>query len=352
MAKHPMKPVQPLRLSPLRSCEVRVERRVLADGSIKEYTYARRSKDQVEVRSADSIASLIDSFQRSPKWNKLAPQTQTMYCIYLRDLHRAFGHVAAYKVKRADIMVARDAIAAKRGHGAATGFIRAASGVFTWALDMQWGNVHINPAANGSKDLEKGHLLAWTQEEADVALARLPEHLRRVVVLALYTGARRGDLCGMTWENYDGDSLHFVPQKTRRHTTELLSVPCHPALQAELSAWRGEAAATATILTDAQGKPWKGNLLSHYLPEALCRIGLTNELNVHGLRKLACANLADAGCSTHEIAAITGHRTLGMIQLYTETANRRKLGRSAIARLADLKSGAPVDNVLSIGPKR
>jgi hypothetical protein len=36
----------------------------------------------------------------------------------------------------------------------------------------------------------------------------------------------------------------------------------------------------------------------------LPRIGLPGELNVHGLRKLAAASLADAGCSTHEIAAI------------------------------------------------
>ena len=37
------------------------------------------------------------------------------------------------------------------------------------------------------------------------------------------------------------------------------------------------------------------------------RAGLPR-LGIHGLRKLAATRLADAGCSTHEIAAITGHR--------------------------------------------
>lgn len=267
-----------------------------------------------------------------------------MYTIYLRRLFE-IGHTIAGDLKRRHIMDIRDAIAQQRGHGAAVGFIRAASAVFTWAIKRGWDGIEINPASRGSEDLRRGSLLAWTQEEADVALARLPEHLRRVVVLALYTAARRGDLCAMTWENYDGECLEFVPQKTRRKTVDPVVVPCHPILKAELDAWRVETK-TRTILTDAQGKPWKPNLLSHALPAALPKIGLSNELNVHGLRKLAATNLADAGCTTHEIAAIAGHHTLAMVELYTRTANRRRLAKSAIGRLLDLKTGGPVDNVL------
>jgi integrase len=32
----------------------------------------------------------------------------------------------------------------------------------------------------------------------------MPEHLRRVVILALYTAQRRGDLIALTWAQYDG----------------------------------------------------------------------------------------------------------------------------------------------------
>jgi integrase len=87
-----------------------------------------------------------------------------------------------------------------------------------------------------------------------------------------------------------------------------------------------------SILLDAHGHPWKPTLLSQYLTAALVRLGLSNDLGGHGLRKLAAARLADAGCSTPEIAAITGHRTLSMVQLYTRSADQARLVAVAIDR--------------------
>jgi integrase len=129
-----------------------------------------------------------------------------------------------------------------------------------------------------------------------------------------------------------------VPQKTRHRQPEQLVIPCLPALKAELDEWRKGALTgigNATILANARGKPWHPNNVSHQLPEALARIGLTNELNVHGLRKLAARNLAEAGCSSKLIAAITGHASLQMIELYTRSADQKTMAEAAIIRLAD-----------------
>lgn len=56
-------------------------------------------------------------------------------------------------------------------------------------------------------------------------------------------------------------------------------------------------------------------------------------LTVHGLRHTAATMLADAGCSTREIMAVTGHRTEAMVALYTEGADRRRSADAAIARM-------------------
>jgi integrase len=53
----------------------------------------------------------------------------------------------------------------------------------------------------------------------------------------------------------------------------------------------------------------------------------------HGLRKTAASRLAEAGCSTHEIAAITGHKTLAMVELYTRGADQKRRATAAIFRL-------------------
>ncbi|HEX3346756.1 MAG TPA: hypothetical protein VHS58_01485, partial [Acetobacteraceae bacterium] len=50
-------------------------------------------------------------------------------------------------------------------------------------------------------------------------------------------------------------------------------------------------------------------------------------------RSLAAVRLAEAGCSTLEIGAITGHRTLSMIALYTASSDQQRLAEAAIVRL-------------------
>ena len=50
---------------------------------------------------------------------------------------------------------------------------------------------------------------------------------------------------------------------------------------------------------------------------------------------MAAAELADAGCSVHEIAAITGHQSLSMVQLYTRSADQERLASAAIVRLSE-----------------
>ena len=60
-----------------------------------------------------------------------------------------------------------------------------------------------------------------------------------------------------------------------------------------------------------------------------------NGLVFHGLRKSAAARLAEAGCSEHEIMAITGHKTLSEVQRYTRQARQKTMAQSAIAKLSD-----------------
>lgn len=309
----------------------RVVRRKLADGTIKEYRYAAYKPKRPKT-AADSLDALIRAYRRSPEWAALKPHTQTTYAIYLRPLEDV-GHLQVREIKRREVLTIRDAIAKARGNGAGTGFVRAASAVFGWAVDHDW--IEHSPVQRLRK-LPAGHLRAWTRQEADAAQTLLPEHLRRVVVLARYTGQRRGDLCALTWNAYDGTTIRLTQQKTG----EALAIPAHPVLKAELDGWRAGAVAgiaAAPILTNTLGRAWKPQHLSHELPKALATIGLSPDLNVHGLRKLAAAELADAGCSTHEIAAVTGHRTLAMVELYTRTADQKRLAGAAVARLTTIE---------------
>jgi integrase len=299
----------------------RVVKRKLADGSVKVYryqAYVKRPRDQ------DTIGDLIQAYNESPEWHALAEATKTVYAIYHRVLV-PLGHLQVKNIKRRDLLRLRDAIATARGNGAANGFIRSISVLFGWALDREW--IETNPAYR-LKKLAAGHLPAWTPEQVATALRLLPPHLCRAVLLALYTGQRRGDLCRLAWTAYDGQTIRLVQQKTGAP----LILPVHHELKRELDTWSREA---VTILTDQHGLPWRPVNLSEQLPYALQKIGLPAGLNIHGLRKSAAANLADAGCSASEIAAVTGHKSLQMVALYTASADQERMAKAAIIRLSD-----------------
>jgi len=299
----------------------RVVRRKLADGTIKEYQYAAYKRHSRVL--ADSVIACIRAYRRSPGWDALAASTASGYGFYLRHLEAALGDRGVAQVSRRDIITIRDGIARTKGNGAATGFVRACGAFFTWAVDAEW--IGHSPV-HKIKRLAGGHLPAWTLEQAHVALSGLPDHFRRAVILGLYTGQRRGDLCAVRWSAYDGSVICFVQQKTKT----VMVLPVHPELKAELDTWDRTA---VTILTDARGKPWKANKLSVTLPLALRTLGLPPGLNMHGLRKLFAASIADGGGTTHQIAAGTGHRTLGMVSLYTRSADQKRLGAEAVALL-------------------
>jgi integrase len=302
----------------------RVVRHKLADGTVKEYRYPPKAPSS---RFADdSVAALIQSYRLSPEWARLSPKTQANKGYYLRHLER-LGDKPLAELSRGDVLAMRDAVAHVSGHGAANLFLAVTNALLGWALDR--GKIPFNPVAKARR-LEGGHLPAWTPEQADYALAGLPEPLRRVVVLARFKGQRRGDLCGMMWSAYDGSCLRLTQQKTGA----ALVIPCQPALKAELDRWRREAT-SLFVLTNEHGKPWQPDHMTHAVEDAMRGLGLGG-LNVHGLRKLCAAELANAGCSTHEIAAITGHKSLQMVQLYTASANQERLAHAAVAKLVRL----------------
>ena len=323
-------------MPPFRKSLPRVVKKTLADGTIKEYRYAKRKA--TSRHSADTVGALTIAYRLSPEWRGLADGTRKNYSGYLRDLER-LQDLAVKSITRRHIIDMRNAVAVARGNGASTGFLRAASALFTWAMDNDW--LDHSPAAR-VKEIPGGHLPAWTWEQAEHAMIHLPEPYRRAVVLAVYIGQRRGDLVALRWDAIAGSQIRLTQEKTKTP----LVIPVHPVLAMELAAWRKDAS-TPFILTSQRGKPWTGQNLSRMLPLALTAIGLP-ALGIHGCRKLAAARLAEAGASMNQIAAVTGHKTLSMVQFYTASADQERMASAAIAMLP-LQTG---DKPATVAKKR
>lgn len=294
--------------------EKRVTRR-LADGSVKTYTYDRKP-----AASVWTVGKVIVSYKRSPAFTKLAAGTRRQYDGLLRLL-APLSDVPIADVKRRHIRAIRDELADTPGK--ANNFVRTARALFSFALEDDL--IDFNPLLR-MKALPTGEHEFWEDHHV-AALASLPERFRRAAVLALYTGQRASDTVRMTWADFDGEGVRVVQEKTGAR----LWIPCHSALRAELSAWAREA---VTILTTMDGRPWTSaaSFCSSF-SLAVKDVPALRGCVYHGLRKTAAARLAEAGCSTHEIMAITGHASIAMIQHYTKGAQQKARARAAIVRL-------------------
>lgn len=92
-----------------------------------------------------------------------------------------------------------------------------------------------------------------------------------------------------------------------------------------------------TIVVGQRGEPFTESgfrarffkVIRQLVAEGKVQPGLT----FHGLRHTAATKLADAGCDTRDIMAITGHETEAMVARYTRSADQKRRAPAAIMKL-------------------
>jgi integrase len=174
---------------------------------------------------------------------------------------------------------------------------------------------------------------SWTESEIAQFEQRHPvgSRARLAFALLLYTGQRRSDVVRMGHQHIKDGGICVRQQKTGREVW----IPVHEALASIIA----EASTNLTFLLTDQSKPYTAAGFGNWFRDQCRAAGLTG-CSAHGLRKAAARRLAEAGCSTHEIAAITGHASLKEVARYTEAADRNRLAVSAMAKIRTL-SGKP-----------
>jgi integrase len=168
---------------------------------------------------------------------------------------------------------------------------------------------------------------SWTDKEIAQFEKRHPagSRARLALRLLLYTGQRRSDVIRMGRQHIQDGWLHVRQQKTGRK----LDIPVLPPLAETLAEMPTE---HLTFLVTEFGKPFTPAGFGNWFRNRCNEAGLPH-CSAHGLRKAAAARFADAGCTPHEIAAWTGHRSLREIVRYTEAADQKRLAASAAEKV-------------------
>jgi len=176
-----------------------------------------------------------------------------------------------------------------------------------------------------------GEHRAWTDDECGAFEARWPSGTmhRRAYMLAKFTGQRCGDIATMTRAHRKNGFIRVVQQKTGAE----LWIPEHRDLGVELGVELGIGGGHMSLLTKPDGSAFDSNSLGIWFADAIEQAGLSEACVMHGLRKTAARMLAEAGCSAHQIASITGHKSLAQIEDYARTADQKRLAVAAIHKL-------------------
>lgn len=270
-----------------------------------------------------SFRAVVMAYMRSPEWRNLKPSSQRAYRQYLDHLVMNHGHLPIALIERHHIKKWR---AAKESTpGVANQMVKTLRILLAYAVDS--GERPDNPALH-IKPFKLGEHRAWTEAELAAFEQRWPPGTmqRRAYALARYTGQRCGDVAAMTLAHRRNGGIWVKQQKTGQE----LWVAEHRELTAELA--RGDQG-NMSLITKANGQAFDADGLSQWFAKAIAAAGLPKECVTHGLRKVAARDLAEAGCSVHEIMSVTGHASLNEVQRYTKSANQRKLADAAILKL-------------------
>jgi integrase len=186
----------------------------------------------------------------------------------------------------------------------------------TWGIRLKL------PKSDGHHTWSEDEIAAFEAHHAVGSKARL------ALALGLFTAQRRGDVVKIGRQHIRDGVLAVRQQKTGAS----LAIPIHPELAAIIAAT--PAVGQLTLLTTKSGRSYSACVFSEQFCAWCDAAGLPQQCVFHGLRKAAARRLAEAGCTAHEIAALTGHASLREIERYTRAADQASMARRAMAKTA------------------
>ncbi len=200
-------------------------------------------------------------------------------------------------------------------------YLAALSHAFTIAV-TEWEWLDDSPMRKVRKPTEaRGRVRFLSDEERARLLKACKEssnpYLYMVVVLALSTGMRQGEIMGLTWDDVDLNKGRAILHETKNGERRAVALTGHALeLLKELGKVRRiDSKLLFPAKEIAPQKPQKPMDLRTPWESALKRAEIT-DFRFHDLRHSAASYLAMNGASLAEIAEVLGHKTLQMVKRY------------------------------------
>jgi integrase len=267
----------------------------------------------------------------------------------LRQLDDAFGKYALATVSSRMVAEFRDK-RIKAGKSAST--VRKEINLLSRLIDLagkEWGvPLSANPCAMVSRPAERNSRNRRLEPgEAARLIAEAESNVGYLVLLALETSARLGELLSVNWSDVDLEDRvmvirgmeHASGRRTKNNdasravplsTTATAGLKDLIKLQAKTSIGHGQAPKVGKQAEERVFSWWKASDSFNKTWVRVCERAGVENLRFHDLRHEATSRLFELGVfDSMEVASITGHKTLAMLKRYTHLKAKdlaRKLG--------------------------
>lgn len=222
----------------------------------------------------------------------------------------------------------------KRSGATVNRYLATLSHVFTLA-HKEWRLVQSNPLREITKKKEaRGRVRFLTDAERDALLEACMKSdwpaLHALVLLAISTGARRGELINLKWAEVDLKAARATVHETKNGDPRVL-----PLVGKTLTAIRElklqGRGASEWVFQQPSGFPGPYLVFDKHWYRAVEAADI-KDFRFHDLRHTTASYLASQGASLLEIADTLGHRTLAMVRRYSHLTQTHKV--AAIEKMA------------------
>jgi integrase len=274
------------------------------------------------VFAPTTLGYVIEQYIVSEKFTKRALSTRRIYRPLLDRLKEMAGGGLIADMREKHVRQIRKLFATASAADNVVMLIR-----MLWAFAKE--NLDMELGANPASEIKNLHQQTssyepWPQEVIDAFMARAIPNARYGLMLLLHTAQRVSDVAAMRWDQYDGRWVRVRQIKTGT----FLQIPCPAPLRDMLDALEHK---SDFILTTPRG--------SRYHANSLGKMVKSGKYTADGLRANAAVVLAEAGCSMHQIASITGHASMREVLRYTKGVNQAKLALQAVNLVEVANSG-------------
>jgi integrase len=175
----------------------------------------------------------------------------------------------------------------------------------------------------------------WSTEQIRAVITKAHTEGRPCIALAVQiahaTALREADVLALKWGQFDGERLVLRQGKTGRD----IACPLSAETVAMIEQCRQGTIplATAPIIRGPHGRAYLKDNFTHRFRDICRAAGIPDELQFRDLRRTTATELAAAGSTAAEIAAVTGH-SIGRSQKILDTYVRTN---EAMARNAQAK---------------